>query len=161
MDRYLEQIRHQESGALSFGFVEGALVRAIRDGDWVLLDEINLAPADALHCLSSLLESPTSSITLYDNNCVSIPRHDSFRLFACMNPPTDSCRRPLRDSFRERFLELFIDDVTQIHDLLAIVQHMLPSMPRSINSRAVVDAYLKCRDLSLSHTLSSDEGSLC
>ena len=30
----------------AFAFVEGALVRAVREGWWLLLDEINLAPAE-------------------------------------------------------------------------------------------------------------------
>lgn len=30
----------------AFAFVEGALVRAVREGCWLLLDEINLAPAE-------------------------------------------------------------------------------------------------------------------
>lgn len=33
-------------GGFAFAFREGALVRALRDGDWVLLDEINLAPSE-------------------------------------------------------------------------------------------------------------------
>ncbi len=33
-------------GGLAFAFVEGALLRAVRDGAWLLLDEINLAPAE-------------------------------------------------------------------------------------------------------------------
>lgn len=30
----------------AFAFVEGALVRALRDGHWLLLDEMNLAPPE-------------------------------------------------------------------------------------------------------------------
>lgn len=30
----------------AFAFVEGALVKAVREGWWLLLDEINLAPAE-------------------------------------------------------------------------------------------------------------------
>ena len=33
-------------GGLAFSFVEGALIRAVREGWWVLLDEINLAPPE-------------------------------------------------------------------------------------------------------------------
>ena len=33
-------------GGLAFSFVEGALIRAVRKGWWVLLDEINLAPPE-------------------------------------------------------------------------------------------------------------------
>ena len=43
-------------GSFAFSFVEGVLVRAIREGKWVLLDEINLASAETLQRLSGLLE---------------------------------------------------------------------------------------------------------
>ena len=33
-------------GGFAFSFVEGALVKAVREGWWLLLDEINLAPAE-------------------------------------------------------------------------------------------------------------------
>lgn len=34
------------AGAMVFEFVEGLLVQAVREGHWVLLDEINLASAE-------------------------------------------------------------------------------------------------------------------
>lgn len=43
-------------GSFAFSFVEGILVKAIREGKWVLLDEINLASAETLQRLSGLLE---------------------------------------------------------------------------------------------------------
>jgi midasin len=39
-----------------FAFVEGALVTALREGHWLLLDEINLAPVETLERLASILE---------------------------------------------------------------------------------------------------------
>ena len=46
-------------GSFAFSFVEGVLVKAIREGKWVLLDEINLASAETLQRLSGLLEVDT------------------------------------------------------------------------------------------------------
>lgn len=43
-------------GSFAFSFVEGVLVKAVREGKWVLLDEINLASAETLQRLSGLLE---------------------------------------------------------------------------------------------------------
>lgn len=43
---------------------QGSLVKAVRNGDWVLLDEINLAAAETLECLSGLLESTAGSVVL-------------------------------------------------------------------------------------------------
>ena len=39
-----------------FAFVEGALVTALKEGRWILFDEINLAPAETLERLSGVLE---------------------------------------------------------------------------------------------------------
>lgn len=44
--------------------IKGTLVKALRNGDWVLLDEINLAAAETLECLSGLLESQAGSLVL-------------------------------------------------------------------------------------------------
>lgn len=44
------QIKH--GNALYFAFIEGSLVKAVQEGSWVLLDEINLANAETLECLS-------------------------------------------------------------------------------------------------------------
>jgi len=41
-------------------------VTALKAGHWVLLDEINLASAETLECLSGLLESASGSIVLAD-----------------------------------------------------------------------------------------------
>lgn len=35
-------------GGVAFAFIEGALVKALRDGSWLLLDEINLAPSEVI-----------------------------------------------------------------------------------------------------------------
>ena len=45
---------------------QGALVRALKAGEWVLLDEINLATAETLDCLCGLLDSSTGSVTLVE-----------------------------------------------------------------------------------------------
>ena len=41
---------------LAFSFVEGVLVKSLKKGDWILLDEINLASTETLECLSGLLD---------------------------------------------------------------------------------------------------------
>nr|KAG5703293.1 hypothetical protein BaRGS_025535 [Batillaria attramentaria] len=57
------QIQETEN-VLAFSFIEGTLVKALRSGDWVLLDEINLAAAETLDCLAGLLESTDGSLVL-------------------------------------------------------------------------------------------------
>ena len=51
---------------------QGTLVNAVRNGDWVLLDEINLASTETLECLSGLLESEEGSIVLVERGLVVV-----------------------------------------------------------------------------------------
>ncbi|KDQ25963.1 hypothetical protein PLEOSDRAFT_1045779, partial [Pleurotus ostreatus PC15] len=93
-------------GRFAFGFVEGPLVSAIKNGEWVLLDEVNLASPETLECIAGLLHGPTSSITLTEQGALEpVPRHPDFRLFACMNPATDVGKKDLPPNIRARFTE--------------------------------------------------------
>lgn len=65
LEKRITAAEHSAS-ALAFAFIEGAVVRALAEGDWVLLDEINLAPAELLDCLAGLLDSVHGSLTLID-----------------------------------------------------------------------------------------------
>ncbi|KAG9103872.1 hypothetical protein FRC06_007401 [Ceratobasidium sp. 370] len=92
-----------------FSFVEGPLVTALRNGHWVLLDEINLASAETLECIASILQGPRGSVTLTEaGHLEPIPRHPDFRLFACMNPATDAGKKDLPPNIRSRFTELHV-----------------------------------------------------
>lgn len=101
------------SKTFSFSFVEGNIVKAVRRGDWVLLDEINLASPDTLESLSDLLsdkndDSPT--ILLSETGDIErIQAHPDFRIFGAMNPATDVGKRDLPLSLRSRFTEYYIE----------------------------------------------------
>lgn len=67
-----------------------------------MLDEINLASAETLQCLSSLLESD-GTVTIYEKtDSKPIPRHPNFRLMAAMNPATDVGKKDLAPGIRNR-----------------------------------------------------------
>ena len=93
-------------------FKDGLLVQALRRGDWIVLDELNLAPTDVLEALNRLLD---------DNRELFIPEtqevikpHSHFMLFATQNPPgLYAGRKVLSRAFRSRFLEVHFDDVPQ------------------------------------------------
>lgn len=76
LNQDIQQLRKQKKNAesaLAFRFVEGALVQALRNGDWVLLDEINLATPETLECLCGLLESSSGSLVLMEKGSVTLP----------------------------------------------------------------------------------------
>ncbi|KAL7420043.1 AAA ATPase midasin [Cryptotrichosporon argae] len=112
---------------LVFSFVEGPLVRALRNGEWILLDEVNLASQETLEAVSTILEGSTASLVLTERGDVEpVPRHPDFRLFACMNPATDVGKKDLPPGLRARFTELYVpppDDDREA--LVAIVQGYL------------------------------------
>ncbi|KAH9851719.1 midasin [Lenzites betulinus] len=102
------EVQHvQGKSKFAFAFVEGPLVKALRNGDWILLDEVNLATPETLESISGLLHGPTASITLTEQGSLEpIPRHPDFRLFACMNPATDVGKKDLPPNIRSRFTEI-------------------------------------------------------
>ncbi|KAI9221601.1 hypothetical protein BC828DRAFT_64979 [Blastocladiella britannica] len=114
---------------LIFSFVEGALVQALRRGDWVLLDEVNLASAETLEALSGLLE-PNGSLLLTERGDErNVPRHAGFRLFSCMNPSTDVGKRDLPIGLRNRFAEFYVESPDNyLEDLTLIAQSYLASV---------------------------------
>ncbi|KAG0489307.1 hypothetical protein HPP92_008118 [Vanilla planifolia] len=114
------------SSGISFKFVEGAFVTALRTGQWLLLDEVNLAPLETLQRIISVLDGEHGTLCLAERGDVNyVERHPQFRLFACMNPATDAGKRDLPFSFRSRFSEYFIDDVLDDEDLnLYVNQYM-------------------------------------
>ncbi|EED79419.1 predicted protein, partial [Postia placenta Mad-698-R] len=105
----------------------GLLVKALRSGDWILLDEVNLATPETLECISTLLQGPTASITLTEQGSLEpVPRHPDFRLFACMNPATDVGKRDLPPNIRSRFTEIDVPPPDADKDtLLSIVSQYI------------------------------------
>eukprot|EP00887_Chlorella_sp_A99_P000601 scaffold17.g601.t1 len=131
-------------GGFAFAFVEGALVKAVREGAWLLLDEINLAPAEALERIAGLLEDERGSLVIAERgDATSVPRHPSFRLFAAMNPATDAGKRDLPAPLRNRFTEVWVGEPPQREDLAAIAARFLPGTGPAVDS--VVDFYVAAK----------------
>lgn len=106
---------------ISFAFIPGSLVNCIQNGDWVLLDEINLASAETLECLSTILEPDGSIVLLEKGDLVPVKRHPAFRIFACMNPSTDVGKKELPVGIRNRFTEFYADELEKRSDLEILI----------------------------------------
>jgi len=133
------------SGAVAFSFVEGKLVKAIRDGGWVLLDEINLATPDTLEFLSDLLDvGPDShpSILLTETGDIErIQAHPNFRMFAAMNPATDVGKKDLPPGIRSRFTEIYVNSPDRdVPSLQSIVSTYLDHAARGVSDRKLVSS---------------------
>ncbi|KAK6636191.1 hypothetical protein RUM43_009849 [Polyplax serrata] len=146
IEKYSKQ-REAAQKSLVFSYVEGSLVTAMRKGHWVLLDEINLATSETLDCLSGLLENSRESITLLEkgDNC-PIYRDSGFRLFAAMNPATDVGKKQLPIGLRNRFTELFIDELDDVNDLRPLIETYLCELNQSpTRLKKIANFYLKVK----------------
>lgn len=129
-DKFAENVKGLEhrlnaggQEAFAFAFVEGNIVKAVRNGDWVLLDEINLASPDTLEALADLFDPSSPSIMLSEAGSVEVIKaHPAFRVFAAMNPATDVGKKDLPLGIRSRFTELYVESPDRdFQSLLSIV----------------------------------------
>ncbi|KAI7963181.1 hypothetical protein MJO29_003608 [Puccinia striiformis f. sp. tritici] len=96
VNQFEDKFVRSTSNHMRFRFVEGPLFKALQNGDWVLLDEINLGTTETLEALSGLLRHPNASVTLSERgDLVPVTRHPDFRLIGCMNPATGVGKRGL------------------------------------------------------------------
>lgn len=111
----------------AFSFVEGNIVKAVRNGDWILLDEINLASSDTLESIADLLDPSAPSVLLTEaGNVERIDAHPDFRVFAAMNPATDVGKKDLPPGIRSCFTELYVESPDKdIKSLQSIVRAYL------------------------------------
>ncbi|NXX88474.1 MDN1 protein, partial [Centropus bengalensis] len=141
-----QQMKMTEN-ALLFAFVEGTLAQAVKKGEWILLDEINLAAAETLECLSGLLEGSSGSLVLLDRGDTEpLVRHPDFRLFACMNPATDVGKRNLPPGIRNRFTELYVEELRSEGDLQILIMDYLRGLNVNRSTvQGIVNFYLSVR----------------
>ncbi|KAK3821372.1 MAG: P-loop containing nucleoside triphosphate hydrolase protein [Benniella sp.] len=153
----LRETYSASSAKFVFSFMEGALVKAVRRGDWILLDEINLATTETLECLSGLLQDESGSILLTERgDSEPVVRHKNFRVFACMNPATDVGKKDLPPGLRNRFTEFYVHPPdSRREDLLEIIKKYIGTSAM-VDNRAIpdiADFYLSVKDLSNAHKL--------
>ncbi|KAJ1310100.1 hypothetical protein OPQ81_006847 [Rhizoctonia solani] len=144
-----------------FSFVEGPLVTALRNGHWILLDEVNLASSETLECVASILQGPHGSVTLTEAGQLEpIPRHPDFRLFACMNPATDAGKKDLPPNIRSRFTEFYVPPPDADEEALrSIVQQYIGhcSLGDKTAITDVADFYISAKRLTAARQLADGQ----
>ncbi|KAK0709105.1 hypothetical protein B0T26DRAFT_720443 [Lasiosphaeria miniovina] len=147
----LDQFDRQISGGpggFAFAFVEGKLVKAVRNGDWVLLDEINLANPDTLESIAGLFHPSPSLLLSETGEIESIQAHPNFRVIGAMNPATDVGKRDLPLGLRSRFTEIYVGSPDRDKkDLLTIIKTYLKGNNSGIDrlSDDIADLYLEIK----------------
>lgn len=97
----------------------GEIIRAMLNGSWLVLDEINASLPEVLFILHSLLDDDRQ-ITLKEKNGEVITPHKDFRIFATMNPPAEYAgTKELNKALLSRFpIVLNIEYSTKESDII-------------------------------------------
>ncbi len=147
LDQFDRQVASGSAG-FAFAFVEGKIVKAARNGDWVLLDEVNLASPDTLESIAGLFQTTPSLLLSETGEIERIQAHPNFRVFGAMNPATDVGKRDLPLGLRSRFTEIYVGSPDRDKkDLLTIIKTYLRGNNSSIDRLAddVADLYLEIK----------------
>ncbi len=111
-------------GPGEFAWRDAAFLTAMQQGEWVLLDEMNLASQTVLEGLNSCLDHRGSVYVPELGR--SFTKHPNFRIFAAQNPHHQGGgRKGLPKSFLNRFIKVHIEELTG-DDILAISTHLYP-----------------------------------
>ncbi|CAF3786308.1 unnamed protein product [Rotaria socialis] len=159
---YMNKLREFQSNTaqeIGFTFVESEFVQAIREGCWVLFDNVNSAPSEGLERLNSLTEdNPVLSLyefadgqilTKKDNPIISSYKnsngqiltekigiiHENFRLFATANLNRIYSNK-LSSAFLNRVIRIWLPPIDECDekdptksDLYELVSTQLMSIP--------------------------------
>lgn len=107
-----------------------------------------MASSETLQRLTGLLGH--DSLTLAERgDAVALTRHPAFRLFAAMNPATDAGKKELPAGIRNKFTELYVDEVVNPAVLRCVVANNLATIVPESDSALdwTVEMYLKFRKL--------------
>jgi midasin len=122
-------------GEPMFKWSDGILLRALKSGAWVLLDELNLAPQPVLEGLNALLDHREQVYIPELNQTFDCP--SSFRVFAAQNPfHQGGGRKGLPKSFMNRFTAVTVAELLET-DLELIVTSIYPHIHHT-NARIMV-----------------------
>lgn len=128
-------VQDAASGSASFQWCDGILLTAIKEGSWVLLDELNLASQSVLEGLNSCLDHRATVFIPELGTTFDCP--STFRVFGAQNPlGQGGGRKGLPKSFLNRFTKVYVDGLTD-YDLHSIVNSMFPSFDRDIVSKMI------------------------
>ncbi len=145
----LEGVVGREGPKISFEFVESQLVTAVRQGAWVLLDNINSAPPEVIERLNSLLEDEPTLNLIEMGSGEELTRdnggiHPDLRIFATANTRRIGSNK-MSSALLNRLLRLWLPPLDdgladvgseakdlEAHDLFFVVLDMLPNFPGKV-----------------------------
>lgn len=133
-----------------FSWRDGPLLQALKQGHWILLDELNLASQSVLEGLNACLDH-RGEIFIPELGKVFQVK-DGTRFFACQNPlKQGGSRRGLPQSFLNRFIQVYVNPLTN-EDLYLILNDQFSEL-----GHAVIEKMLEF-SLKISQSLSTAKG---
>ena len=118
-----------------FKWSDGAFLAALKNGDWVLLDELNLAPQPVLEGLNAVLDHRAEVFVPELGKTFKCP--PTFRVFAAQNPAAQGGgRKGLPKSFLNRFTRVFVEPM-RINDVEHIAKSLHPNIIESVIEKMV------------------------
>ena len=103
-----------------FRWFSGVLCRALEEGDWLILDELNLASQTVLEGLNSILDHREE--VFISELGKTIKKVDGFQIFGCQNAKGqgNKGRKGLPLSFLNRFIRIYLSNIktTDMREIL-------------------------------------------
>ncbi|XP_065176268.1 midasin-like [Sycon ciliatum] len=114
-----------------FAWRDGPFLSALKEGHWIMLDELNLASQSVLEGLNACLDH-RGEVYIPELGKSFKVQHGSTRIFACQNPlQQGGGRKGLPKSFLNRFTQVYVEPLTA-DDLLFIGKAIYPSIPQEM-----------------------------
>ncbi|KAJ7608562.1 hypothetical protein FB45DRAFT_384103 [Roridomyces roridus] len=135
----IQRLITRRDGPGRFEWVDGPLVRAMKEGSWLLLDGANLCNPSVLDRLNSLCEVGgflTLSERGYVDGQVQVLRpHPDFRIFMSVDPQYGELSRAMRN----RGIEIALSSVPQADDATILQDHS--RLPLSLPATTEIKAF--------------------
>jgi len=130
MDLLGSDLPAEGGNGMEFSWSDGILLQALKNGSWVLLDELNLAPQSVLEGLNAILDHRAEVFIPELGRTYKCP--PSFRIFACQNPSSQGGgRKGLPKSFLNRFTKVYVDELSEEDYLFICKSRYLPLISES------------------------------
>lgn len=106
-------------------WVDGVLTEALRNGEWIVLDEINAALPEVLFILQSVMDDDGYLVLNEKDDKEIVRKHPEFRLFATCNPPEYAGTKEMNKALLSRFGICINTEFPPEQKELEIIEHHL------------------------------------
>lgn len=118
-----EEDKENSTQVQKFCWRDGPFLLALKQGNWIILDEINLASQSVLEGLNSCFDH-RGEVYVTELNRKFLINKTSTKIFACQNPYLQGGgRKGLPKSFLNRFSKVYVNKMSNT-DLLEILKAM-------------------------------------